>query len=78
MATSCIGGKWVCTMWTHSLSPLKSAYYFNGQFCKMSADLVMDTEVLLKVESILGHPEGIPHISLHKLHPLDTLVTSEP
>ena len=44
----------------------------------MFADLVMDTEVLLKVESVLGHPEWVPHVGLDKLHPLDTLVTSEP
>merc|ERR1712110_32318 len=33
--------------------------------------LVMDTEVLLEVESVLGHPERVPHIGL------DTLVTCE-
>ena len=44
----------------------------------MLADLVMDTEVLLEVESVLGHPERVPHVGLDKLHPLDTLVTCEP
>ena len=44
----------------------------------MFADLVMDTEVLLEVESVLGYPERVPHIGLDKLHPLDTLVTCEP
>merc|ERR1711894_776888 len=37
----------------------------------------MDTEVLLEVESVFGHPERVPHVGLDKLHPLDTLVTSE-
>merc|ERR1712110_1356555 len=37
----------------------------------------MDTEVLLEVESVLGHPERVPHVGLDKLHPLDTLVTCE-
>ena len=44
----------------------------------MFTDLVMDTEVLLKIESVLGHPEWVPHVGLDKLHPLDTLVTCEP
>ena len=38
----------------------------------------MDTEVLLEVESVLSHPEGVPHVRLHKLHPLYTLLTREP
>ena len=38
----------------------------------------MDTEVLLEVESVLSHPEGVPHVGLHKLHPLYTLLTREP
>ena len=43
----------------------------------MFADLVMDTEVLLKVESVLGDPERVLHVSLHPGHALDTLVTGE-
>ena len=40
--------------------------------------LVVDAKVLLEVESVLGHPERVPHVGLHELHAFHALVTCEP